>query len=147
MINQQERQNAQLLNSSRKQDNNPNNNLEQRPIISVNDFGEIHLFLISFADKLLDCSKYRDTPNNTKKILEAMTNPDKNMKAEDALLEVILSKPIPRNESFAKLLGSRSTPPDLIFELHGEKFKAGRAKRLLSQASAHHCINLGRSSH
>ena len=97
---------------------------DQQPLISVQDFSNIHLFLINFAEKNCASSKYIDAPKNTKKILQAVTNPDNSLTAEEGLQEIILSKPIPRNDGFVKLYRSGSQQKDLVFVLHREKFKS-----------------------
>ena len=38
----------------------------ETPIISVQDFSEIHLFLINFAERITTSSKYLKTPKSTK---------------------------------------------------------------------------------
>ena len=81
---------------------------EERPIISVNDFSDIHLFIINFAEKLCISSKYKDTPKSTKEILQRIADSEKGITAQQGLEEIILSKPIPRNDGFIKLYGSRS---------------------------------------
>lgn len=78
------------------------------PMISVKDFSDTHLFLINFADKLYGCSKYLNTPKDTKKILCAVSDPDSGITATKGLEDIILTQSIPRNESFVKLYGSRS---------------------------------------
>ena len=47
-----------------------------KPIITVQDFTDIHLFMINFAEKLIKSSKYIDTPKNTKAILQEVTDPE-----------------------------------------------------------------------
>lgn len=92
-------------------------------MITVQDFGEIHLFLINFAEKLMKCSKYIDTPKSTKAILQAVADQDNEMTATQGLLEIILGSPLPRNDSLVKMYGSKSVPNDLIFLLRDQKLK------------------------
>ena len=89
----------------------------------MQDFSSIHLFLINFAEKNCACSKYIDTPKNTKQILKAVTDPENNLTATEGLQEIILSKPIPRNDSFIKLFRQKSSQEDLVLVLHREKYK------------------------
>ena len=77
-------------------------------LISVKDFSDIHLFLINFADKLYGCSKYLNSPKDTKQILCAVGDPDSGVTATKSLEEIILTQSIPRNDVFVKLFGSRS---------------------------------------
>jgi len=35
---------------------------DSKPLITVQDFSDIHLFLINFAEKLVKSSQYMDTP-------------------------------------------------------------------------------------
>jgi hypothetical protein len=47
-----------------------------KPLITLQDFSEIHLFMLNFAEKLIKSSKYIDTPKNTKQILKEVTDPE-----------------------------------------------------------------------
>lgn len=91
----------------------------------MQDFSDIHLFMINFAEKnKLLSSKYLNEPRNTKKILQDVTDPDVAMTAAQGLEKIILSKSIPRNDGFVQLYGSRQQPQDLVFILRREKFKS-----------------------
>ena len=83
-------------------------NDEEKPLIMMSDFSDMHLFLINFAENQLSCSKYIDKPKNTKVILLAVTDNDDQMTCEKGLEEIIMAKPIPRNDGFLKLYNSRS---------------------------------------
>ena len=71
-------------------------------------FSDTHLFMINFAERQYKCSQYRDKPKVTSDILTEVTDPDKNLSAQEGLEQIIMSRDIPRNESFAKLYKERS---------------------------------------
>lgn len=74
----------------------------------MKDFSDIHLFIINFAEKLCISSKFKDTPKSTEEILQRIADSENGITASQGLQEIILSKPIPRNDGFIKLYGSRT---------------------------------------
>lgn len=81
--------------------------------------------MINFAERQYKCSEYKDRPKVTSEILREVTDPDKNLSATTGLEQIIMSREIPRNESFAKLYKerNRSQPYDLFLMLCRETFK------------------------
>ena len=91
------------------------------PKLTVNNFDDLSLFLINFAEKKYPCTEYIDKPVNAREILTKVAKNELNN--VQALKQIVMSKQIPQNDNFVQLYKKPTENSDLVFELRNKEYR------------------------